>query len=461
MDVVHPEQAPERRASSEFGTILRIGLPVAGTQFAFMAIGVVDTALLGHLDELSLAASAIGNIWNWGFLSLSLGLVLGADPFISQAFGRADHEGVALGLQRALLVALLASLPTCVAMLFTEPALLALGQPGDVARAAADYNLYKLPATPSFLCFVALRLYLQGRGKTVPALWVALFANVLNLFLGWALIFGRAGLPALGLTGAAIGAGLTSMSLPLLLVLWMRVTRLQQGNTRPWDARSFSPRGIAQILRMGVPISLQSAIEAWGFVVAMVMAGWMGKEELGSHQIGMNIAALAFMVPTGIAIGGSTRVGNHIGAKNPDGARASLRLALRLALSWSLIATPLLYFSRYAIGRTFSSDPQIIENVATLICFVALFQPLDAAHAVGAGVLRGMGRPNAAALMNFLGFAFGLPFAYFWGVHGGAGILAIWQALTLRLVFVTCGVVFWAQRTAKLPLEQLAVPNHA
>lgn len=449
------------RARGEFWSILRVGLPVAATQFAFMLIGVVDTALLGHSSDVALAASAIANMWNWGFLSLSVGLVLGADPFISQAFGRGDRAGVALSSQRALVMATLASIPACLASAFTEPALLFVGQPADVAHAAGVYNLWRLPSTPAFLVFVAQRIYLQGRGHAAPAMWIAIVANVQNLVLGWALIFGKLGFPALGLVGAAGAATLTSLALPVYLALWMRISGARRDFERAWDRRSFSWAGLLQVLRMGLPMSLHSAIEAWGFVIAMLIAGKLGTAETGAHQIGMNLTALAFMVPLGIAIGASARVGNLIGARDHAGARRTLALSLRLALLWSVVAAPLFYVFGSEIGSVFSSDPAIVATVAGLSIYVALFQPFDAIHAVSAGVLRGMGRPGAAALMNFLGFALGLPLAYVWGVLYGEGISAIWQALSLRLLFVSLGVGFWALRTSRLPLDQLAVEPHS
>jgi MATE family multidrug resistance protein len=193
----------------------------------------------------------------------------------------------------------------------------------------------------------------------------------------------------------------------------------------------------------------------------MVMAGWMGTEALGAHQITLNLTSLAFMVPLGIAIGGATRVGNLIGARDAGAAQRAFGLAVRLALYWSAFAAPLIFVFRSNIAAVFTSDPRVLESVAFLTIFVAIFQPLDAVHAVGAGVLRGMGRPTVPALMNFVGFAVGLPLAYLWGVRGGHGILAIWVALTLRLGAVSAGVYFWARRTARLPLDDLTVRSRA
>lgn len=430
---------------------------MAGTQFAFMLLGVVDTALLGRASPLELAASAIANMWSWAFLSLGLGLVLGAEPFISQSFGRQDAEGVALGLERAVVVALLASVPISVLLLFTEAALLWLGQDPEVAHAAAVYNLLRLPSIPAFLVFIALRLFLQGLALTSPALLVALVANVVNLALGAALIFGFGPIPALGLRGAAIAATLTSVSLPVLLFGWIRWKRLDAPYRRPWSRKSFEWRGLRTVLRLGGPMAAQTAIEAWGFVLAMMLAGWLGVGGLSAHQIGMNIAALAFMIPLGIAIGGATSVGHRVGASDPEGVREAVRTSFALALGWSLVASPFLYVGRGMIARLFTTDAEVARNVESLLVFVAGYQCIDAAQAVGAGILRGMGRPSAPAVLNFVGFAVGLPLAYFLARSTDLGVTAIWIALLLRLVIVSAGVTVWVLWTARRPLSELQV----
>lgn len=437
--------------------VLRIGLPVAGTQFAFMLLGVVDTALLGHSSRVELAASAIGNMWSWAFLSLGLGLVLGAEPFISQAFGRQDAEGVSLGLERALVVALLASIPTSLALLFTEPALLLFGQEPAVARAAALYNILRIPSVPAFLSSIALRLFLQGLALTSPALYVALVANVVNLGLGATLIFGAGPIPALGLAGAALAATITSVSLPLLLFAWIRVQRLDAPYRRRWSRQSFEWAGLRPVLRLGGPMAAQTAIEAWEFVIAMMLAGWLGVGELSAHQIAMNVAALAFMIPLGIAIGGATSVGHRIGAGDSEGARGAVRASFALALGWSVVATPLLYFGRGTIASLFTSDPAVARSVESLLLFVAGYQCIDAAQAVGAGILRGMGKPSAPAVLNFVGFAIGLPLAILLGRGTNLGVLAIWIALSFRLFVVSAGVTAWVLLTARRPLAELRV----
>src|SRR6185436_8733354 len=131
------------------------------TQLGLMLMGVVDTLMLSRLGVTELAAGALGNAWQWTFMSFGLGLVIGIDPLISQAHGRGDGPGTALALQRGLVLAVIASVPIGVAMAYTREGLDLLGQEAAVAELAGHYNRYKLPTVPCFLVYSALRQYLQ------------------------------------------------------------------------------------------------------------------------------------------------------------------------------------------------------------------------------------------------------------------------------------------------------------
>ncbi len=444
--------------AEELRALIRLGLPVAGTQFGFMLIGVVDTMMLGHVDALALAAGGLGNVWHWAWVSFGLGLVLGMEPLVSQGHGRGDREAIALTLQRGLLVVLIASLPICALQALTRPALLALGQATEVADAAHRYNLIRLPAVPGFLSFMALRVFLQGRGIVGPAFGVAMIANGFNAILDWALIFGHLGLPALGLEGAALASALTSLFMPAALAAWVRLRGLAQGYTRVWDRVSFSRRGLGQILRLGFPMGVQISVEAWAFSSAMFMAGWLGVVELASHQIVLNLAALSFMVPLGISIGAATRVGNAIGATDLAGARRAIWIAVAVAGSFACFTGTLFLLLRHQLPALFSDDADVVTLASSILPLVAGFQLFDASQAVGGGALRGMGRPNAGAVVNLLGFFVGgLPLGYYLAFSKHWGLQGLWTGSFLGLALVAGGVLSWAYRTSHRTLDELTV----
>ncbi len=441
---------------SEYRALLRLAWPATVAQLGLMLSGVFDALMLARVGVDSLAASALGSMWQWSFMSIGVGAVMGIDPLISQAHGRGDSPAATLALQRGLLIALLASVPLCLCQALTGPGLRLLGQPAEVAELAQRYNLLKLPTIPCFLAYTALRQYLQSRGMLAPATVVAYAEAALNGVLDWALIFGHLGAPALGLSGAAI-AGTISVAC-LLIGLWAVLRALPAAAHAPrrWDAASCSPSGLLQTLRLGLPIGAQMSLEAWAFTLATFMAGWIGVAAIGSHQIVLNMAALSFMLPMGISFGAATRVGNLVGAGDQPAMRRAVRAALVLGASTMVFAAAAFVLLREQLPRLYTDDPALLPLAAHILPIAGAFQLADGTQVVAGGVLRGMGRPYVAALANLLGYyVLALPLAYLLGFHAGLGLVGVWLALAVGLLAVAGVLLLWVHLTARVPIEAL------
>ena len=442
----------------ELKMVLALSAPVALTQLGLMTIGVVDTLMLSHLGVESLAAGAVGNAWQWTFLSFGLGLVTGIDPLISQAHGRGDGPAAALGLQRGIVLALLVSIPIMAAMALTERGLLLLGQdPGTVAL-AARYNLYKLPTVPGFLVYAALRAYLQGRTLMAPATWVMWIGNAVHALLNWALIFGHLGSPPLGVVGAAVASSISTTFMVALLVIWIILLRLHEDAWRPWDRASLSLSGLALNARLGAPIGVQLMLEGSAFSISTWMAGWLGRDALASHQLVLNMAALTFMVPVGIAQGAATRVGNLIGAGDATGLQRAAHASIALGAFVMLFSAAAFALLRFQLPRLYTQDAGVVLLAAQILPVAAAFQVSDGTQVVASGVLRGMGRPDAAAIANLVGYyVVALPGAYLLGFWLDQGLVGIWMGLAAGLALVAGALLVWVRRTLSRPLAALRV----
>src|SRR5262249_46369764 len=162
---------------------VRLSLPVALTQVGLMMTGVVDTAMVGHLGVDQLAACALANMWQWTFMSLGVGMVMGIDTLIGQAHGRGDGAGTALAMQPGIVLGLIVSVPLLCAMFATRPGLILLGQDPHIAELAAGYNRFKAPTVPCFIVYSAIRQWLQGRTLMAAPTWVMWIGNVLHVLV--------------------------------------------------------------------------------------------------------------------------------------------------------------------------------------------------------------------------------------------------------------------------------------
>jgi MATE family multidrug resistance protein len=455
-----PPAAPaaEGAARRELRTLFALSAPVSAAQLGMMAMGVIDTMMVARVGLPELAAVAVASTWAWSSGSFAQGIIQGMDPLVSQAHGEGDGDGAALALQRGLIVAAGVSIPLALLWLSTERLLLVFGQQPAVAELAQAYMLARLPSAFGFNLFVALRQYLAGRTLTRPAMWAMLLCNVLNVLLNWVLIFGHFGAPALGLVGAGLGTGLTNIVLPLVLWAFVLRFRLHEGAWRAWDRRSFAWRGLRRHLALGLPVGLQLTLEANAFTAAMLMVGWMGVVELGAHQVVINLASFTFMVPLGISIGAGARAGNLIGASNAAGLRLSCRVGFAMGGGVMALAAIVFIVFREALPLLYTRDPAVVALAASLLPVAGAFQIADGLQVVGGGLMRGMGRPQAGAIVNLVGFyGIALPLGYLLAYPLGYGLRGVWWGLAAGLGGVAAMLVVWVTRTSRRPLESLRV----
>jgi MATE family multidrug resistance protein len=432
-----PVRAEARKLAS-------LAIPVAATQLSTMLLGLVDTVMVGRVSVDAIAAASLANVWVFGTLMFANGIVFGIDPLVAQAHGAGHGRLAAVALQRGVVISLLLSIPTLVLWTFTEDFLLFAGQDPELAREAHRYIMAQSPSVPAFLVYSALRQYLQGREIMRPALWVILIANVFNAFFNWVLIFGNLGAPALGLVGAGIATGLTRWISLIGLVLWVRGFRLTEGAWQPWSRAAIDPAGLRAILAIGFPIAIQVSLEIWAFSAAALVAGRLGATPLAAHTVALNMAALAFMMPLGISQGTATRVGNLIGARQPEQAQRAAWVALAMGGAVMTASAVVFVLFRHSLPRLYTPDPGVIALCASILPIAAAFQIFDGVQVVGCGVLRGMGRTRPAAVFNLISYwLLGLPVGAWLALGTDAGLAGIWWGLCIGLAAVATLLVLW------------------
>ena len=429
---------------AEMRRLAALALPVAATQVSTMMLGVVDTLMVGRSSVSALAAASIGNVWIFGTLQLVSGILFGLDPIVAQAHGAGDGSRAGLALQRGLALAVYLSIPLAALWTIGDGFLRLTGQDPDLARDAQRFIAVQIPSIPFFLAFGALRQYLQGREIVRPAMWVILLANGVNAALDWVLIFGHGGLPALGLVGAGIATSLTRVLCFAALAVLVRALDLHRGAWAPWSAASFDPRGLREILALGVPVGLQTSLEFWAFSGATLIAGRLGAAALAAHTIALNMAALAFMLPLGISLAAVTRVGNLLGARRPADAQRAAWVALALGAAVMSASAVLFVTFRRELPSLYTRDAGVLALCASILPIAGAFQIFDGTQVVGCGVLRGMGRTRPAAIFNLISYwVLGIPIGAWLALRAGWGLTGVWWGLCLGLAAVAALLVAW------------------
>ncbi|MFT7679621.1 MAG: MATE family multidrug resistance protein [Planctomycetota bacterium] len=436
-------------ARTELRALLRLAIPIILTNLGSQLMNTVDTVMLGHFSKEALAAAGVGGVWVMGTSMFAMGLLHGMDPIVTQSHGARDGARAGLALQRGLVLALLVSLPLALAWTMTGNMLLLGGQSAQLAADAHSYLQVQIPSIPFFLAFIALRQYLQGRDIVRPVLMVTLLANVLNVIFNWVLIYGVGDLPGMGLVGAGIATCITRSFLFFGLIWAIARGRLHEGAWAPWTKAAWSRRGLGEILRFGIPTSLQMGLEIWAFGACTLMAGALGTVATGAHIIVLNLSSNSFMVPLGVALAACTRVGNLIGAGEPERARLAGRIAVRTGAGIMLVAAVIFLALRFQLPRLYvgSDELDVLALAAAILPVAAAFQVFDGFQVVGAGILRGRGDTKPAAWFNLVGYwVLALPMGYYLAFHTSLGLAGVWWGLALGLAIVAVCLSYYLRR---------------
>lgn len=434
MSTPNPSIATRSPIRHEIVAAARLAAPVSAAHVGQMLMNFVDVMMLGRVSELDLAAGALGNSMMFAFTIFPMGVLFAMDPLVAQAWGAGDRERVARHVQRGLVLAAALSVPLTALLWSTEWIMRLTHQTPEMIDPAAAYVRWVGVSSLPLLLFIALRQGLQARSLVKPALVAAVVGNLVNFLANYALIFGHFGFPALGVVGSAYSTSISRvvMLITLGLVAWRH---LRQDFVRVSDVWAW--RGYKQILGLGLPVGWQTSLELWLFSAVALMMGHLGTRELAAHQIALNLAAMAFMVPLGVAGAAATRVGNAIGRNDQPGAKLSALVCLGLGAGVMTLSATGFYLAPEFLSRLYTNEAPVIALAVTLIPVAALFQVVDGLQVVGMGVLRGTADTRFPALIALFGYwGIGLPCAWFLAFHTSLGPRGTWLGLTAGLASV-------------------------
>lgn len=437
-----------QRMWRELRPTLALAAPIILGQISQMAMNLTDSVMIGRVGTVPLAGSAFaGNLFGLFFI-LGLGMLLPIAVLVAQARGAKDPQEAGELLRHGLVLATAFSFAEILIMAVLGTQLARLGQPPEVVAVAGPfYFVIALSLLPALL-FQVLRQFAESMGRPWVPMVIMSAGILLNAGLNWLLIYGNAGFPAWGLTGAGCST-LTSRTLGVVvIVVWLRK---DQGLRAAWPTTWFAPLSFARfrsMLRLGVPASGQLLFESGAFTAASIMIGWLGAISLAAHQIAISCAAMTFMFTLGLATAASMRIGQAVGAQEHERLRPIGFGALFAGLCCMSLFALVFAVGGEWLSAQFVNDAAVIALAAKMLIVAALFQLFDGAQVIGAGILRGLTDVRVPTAITFVAYwLIALPGGYWWGVHRGAGALGVWAALAAGLAFAG---IFLAARFAFL-----------
>jgi len=424
-----------------------LALPIVITQLAHISLSFVDTVMVGRLGPESLAGVALGNTVFFNVLIFCMGILMAVGPMVSHAFGANDEDAIGRSVRQGLWMAASLSILAFTFIYNGNHVLRWLGQtPENVAMAGAYLKAIGWGIFP-FLGLIALRSFMEAvsRPKVVTA--IALFGVGLNIGLNYVLMYGKLGFPAMGLVGTGwASTGVFSFNFLMLFIYVFRQKAF-------CEYHIFSKLGrpdktyFKELFRIGWPIGSSMGIETSLFMLTVIMMGWLGTTELAAHQVAMQCAAFTFMVPLGIGMATSVRVGQAIGKRDPAAATRAGFTGIGLSVSFmSLTAVLFLLAPRTIVSLYLDmSDPAnsaVISVAIKLLFLAAIFQIVDGIQVTAMGALRGMKDTYVPMILSVLSYwGVGLVSGYILAFPLGYRESGLWWGLVLGLataaVFLT------------------------
>jgi MATE family multidrug resistance protein len=435
----------------ELRELLRLALPMATTQLAQMAILATDTLMLGHLSKQALASAALGNTVYFFAWLLGCGPANAVSPVAAHVLGEtgaaARPGDVRAAVRMGLWSALIVTPPLLVLLLLTHPIMLALGEAPALAAGAGLFMSTLCWGLPFAIGFQVLRNYATTVSHPVAPMIVVLLTIAFNALGDWCLIFGHLGIPAMGLFGSGLASALSNaFSFIAMLAIVYLVPALRAHHILK-DFRVPHWGHLRELFHLGLPIGLTTAFEAMLFNAATVLMGLFGATALAAHQIALTIPSLTFMVPLGVGLAATVRVGLAAGAGDMIAARRAGYIAMGVAVAFmTATSATLLIFPRQIASIWFSGDPANADAIALTVVFLhvaAAFQIVDGLQVSASTALRGL--KDARAPMWIAGASYwlvGFPMCLLLGFGLKMQGLGIWIGLACGLAVAAVSLVW-------------------
>ncbi|KAJ3589455.1 hypothetical protein NHX12_010300 [Muraenolepis orangiensis] len=420
---------------NEFIQILKLAAPTVGT----FLIGFVSVVFCGHLgtNQLNAVALAIAVINVTGFC-IGFGLCSACDTLMSQTFGSGNLKQVGVILQRGVLILLLACFPCWAVLINTQTILLAVRQRAEVARLSQLYVIIVMPSLPATFMYLLQGRYLQNQGIMWPQVITGVIVNILNVFSNYIFLH----LLDLGVAGSAAANAISQFSLAAFLFMYISCRGLHRATWTGWSRDCLQEWG--PFTRLAISSMLMHCFPWWAYETGGFLAGLISEVELGAQAILYQVVAVVYMIPLGVSVAASVRVGNALGAGNTEQAKLSVKTSIICTFVLACFVGVVLGVSKDEIGHIFTTDLDIVRRVGDVVVLYCFMHVMEALAGVTTGIIRGVGKQRVGALFTLLAYyGVGLPIGLSLMFIVGMGIVGLWLGLLICVTIETGFYLFY------------------
>ena len=419
---------------------LRLAMPLMIGQLSQMLMGVIDTLMVGKLGVTELAALTFAtSLFHVPFV-FGIGLLTSVSVFSSNARGADDAAKARASCLDGLWMALWIGLLLFAVAWLVSMRLDWFRQPPEVAAGMVGYFRILMASMVPALASIALKNHADALNRPWPPFWIFLGGVLLNIFLNWLLIYGNLGFPKMGFEGAAWATLIARTAILLAMLIWLSMAGLNEWVPESW-LRLGQWAGMKKLMTIGAPASLQMLSEVAAFSLTALIMGRFGREAMAAHQIAITMAGVAFMVPLGLSMALTVRVGEAYGAEETHRLSPIVWSGWFLLLMYGLIAAGSFLLLGKQMALAFTPAAEVVSIAVPMLIIVGLFQVFDGLQVGSSAMLRGLHDARVPALIGFVAYwVAGLPVGAWLAFRGGLGAPGVWWGLAAALL-VACATL--------------------
>lgn len=415
---------------------LKLAIPVVISQVGHISVHLSDSIVVGHfVGTVALAAvSLVGSIFIIPML-IGMGISYGLTPLISQENGRGNYAECGRLLSNSFIINLITGVILFLIMYFGSVYVLDhLNQSRDVVAQAKPFLVILGFSIIPLLFFNTFKQFAEGLGFTKQAMQISIWGNVINICLGIVFVRGMFGIEPMGIKGVGYSTLIDRCLMAIAMSFYVFRSHRFKKYLKGFVLGKIDKIRSVNILKIGIPVALQGTFEVGAFGGANILIGTIGATQQAAHQVAINMAAVTFMVATGLSSAAAIRSGNNFGAKNHQLLRMSALSSYHIVLAFMTCTAIIFVVANQWLPWIVTNDTKVIAAASQLLLLAAVFQVFDGAQVVGLGILRGMGDVNIPTLITLIAYwIIGLPIGYFTGIYLGYGANGIWIGLVCGL----------------------------
>lgn len=418
-----------------YKSLISLGVPIVVGQLGNIILGFADTLMVGHHSMKELAAASFVNTMFMLFVVFAMGFSYGLTPVIGNLFGREENEKIGHMMRNGLASNTLLGVLMLVVLAAFYLCLDYMGQPEELLPLMRPYLLVNIISFP-FICWLnAFKQFYDAIGHTKTPMYVLIGGNVLNIVGNYLLIYGKMGLPELGLLGAGLSTMISRIVMVSAFVIFFFFMKRYRIYAQGFVDGSVNKMDFRHLCVMGTPIAFQMGMEAASFSLTAIFVGWLGTTALAAHQVMLTVSQIFYMVYYGMAAAVAVRVSYFHGRKDLKPVRATANAGFHIILLVAIVVSIPVFLLRNEVSYWFTDSDEVCMVVSQTIFVLILYQFGDGLQCTFANAMRGISCVKPMIWIAFFSyFIVSLPLSWLFGIYLGYGLVGIWAAFPICLL---------------------------